>query len=102
MTRLWRVGTARNAVFFHGFVASPARKVRRLGCQRCPQSLRHAVARERFGSQSVVKGVRVSVDFLKLDCDKFAPRCGARAIWKSKSLKTERFGRLFEVQVTKN
>ena len=26
--RFWRVGSARNAVFFHSFVASPARKVR--------------------------------------------------------------------------
>ena len=26
--RIWRVGSARNAVFFHSFVASPARKVR--------------------------------------------------------------------------
>ena len=32
---------------------------------------------------------------------KFAPCCGARAIRKSKSLKTERFGRLFEVQAAK-
>ena len=26
--RIWRVGSARNAVFYHTFVASPARKVR--------------------------------------------------------------------------
>ena len=26
--RIWRVGSARNAVFYHSFVASPARKVR--------------------------------------------------------------------------
>ena len=26
--RIWRVGSARNAVFFHSFVASPTRKVR--------------------------------------------------------------------------
>ena len=40
-----------------------------------------------------------SDDFLKFKSAKFAKRCGARAIRKSKSLKTERFGRLFEVQV---
>ena len=28
MCRIWRVGSARNAVFYHSFVASPARKVR--------------------------------------------------------------------------
>ena len=32
---------------------------------------------------------------------KFAPRLPARAIWKSKSLKTESFGALLEVEVAK-
>ena len=32
---------------------------------------------------------------------KFAPRLRARTIWKSKSLKTGMFGRLFEVQAAK-
>ena len=32
---------------------------------------------------------------------KFAPRCGTRAIRKSKSLKTGMFGRLFEVQAAR-
>ena len=32
---------------------------------------------------------------------KFAPRCGARAIWKSKSLKNGRLGTLLEVQLRK-
>ena len=55
----WRVGIARNAVFFHSFVASKARKgrsekreLRRIGCPRCLQNLHHACARERFGSQN--------------------------------------------------
>ena len=55
----WRVGIARNAVFFHSFVASKARKgrsekrkLRRIGCPRCRQNLHHACARERFGSQN--------------------------------------------------
>ena len=54
-----RVGIARNAVFFHRFVASKARKgrsekreLRRIGCPRCRQNLHHACARERFGSQN--------------------------------------------------
>ena len=32
---------------------------------------------------------------------KFAPRLRARTIWKSKSLKTDRFGALLEVEVPK-
>ena len=55
-------GIAQNAVFFHSFVASQARKVstqkrelRRIGCRRRRQNLHHAVARERFGSQNRLK-----------------------------------------------
>ena len=55
----WLVGIARNALFFHSFVASKARKgrsekreLRRIGCPRCRQNLHHACARERFGSQN--------------------------------------------------
>ena len=55
----WRVGIARNAVFFRSFVASKARKgrsekreLRRIGCPRCRQNLHHACARERFGSRN--------------------------------------------------
>ena len=39
--------------------------------------------------------------FAAEDVEKFAPRLRARTIWKSKSLKTERFGALLEVQVAK-
>ena len=35
------------------------------------------------------------------DVTKFAPRLRVRAIWKSKSLKTDRFGALLEVEVLK-
>ena len=35
------------------------------------------------------------------DVTKFAPRLRARSIWKSKSLRTERFGALLEVEVGK-
>ena len=71
--RIWRVGSARNAVFFHSSVASLAGKVR---------SKEWAGAEDRL---------------LKM----WQPRLRARAIWKSKSLKAERFGALLEVEVAK-
>ena len=43
----------------------------------------------------------MSEHFWKLISTKFAPRLRARAIWKSKSLKTERFGALLEVDIDK-
>ena len=71
--RFWWVGIAQNAVFFRSFVASSAQKV---------SSSKRAGAEDRLPKMS----------------PKFAPRCGGRAIRKSKSLKTERLGRLFEVR----
>ena len=65
--RFWRVGIARNAMFFH--------------------SCGFAVAE----SQLLKTGV--AEDPLLKTSPKFAPRLRARAIWKSKSLKTERFRR---------
>ena len=59
----WRVGIARNAVFFRSFVASKARKGR---------------SEKRGGAEDRVPKMST----------KFAPRLRARAIWKSKSLKT--------------
>ena len=57
--RIWRVGSARNAMFFHSFVASLAGKVRsyeRAGAEdrllKMRKNLHHACARERFGSQN--------------------------------------------------
>ena len=86
----WRVGIARNAVFFHSFVASKARKgrsekreLRRIGCPRCRQNLHHACARERFGSQNRKK-LACSEHFWKLTSTKFAPRLRARAIFTKK------------------
>ena len=64
------------------------------------QNLHHACARERFGSQNRQK-LRGSEHFWKLKSAKFVPRLRARTIWKSKSLKTERFGALLEVEVGK-
>ena len=69
---VWRVGIARNALFFQSFVASKARKV----------SFQKRELR-RIGSA------------------KFAPRCGARAIWKPKSLKHRGFGAFFKVELRK-
>ena len=75
-------------------------RVRRIGCLRCRQNLQHACARERFGSQNRQK-LAASEHFWKLNSVKFAPRLRARAIWKSKSLKTGMAGALFEVQAAK-
>ena len=74
--RFWRVGIARNAVFFRSFVASQARKGR---------SEKRGGAEDRLPKMST----------------KFAPRLRARAIRKSKSLKTGRPGALLEVELRK-
>ena len=75
-------------------------RVRRTGCPRCQENLHHACARERFGSQNRQKPA-VSGHFLKSKSPKFAPCLRARAIWKSKSLKTGGVGAFFEVEVCK-
>ena len=76
---LWWVGIARNAVFFHSFVASKARivaskarevsfqkrELQRTGCSRCRQNLHDALV---------------------------------RPIWRSKSLKIDGPGTFFDVQ----
>ena len=72
----WRVGIAQNAVFFRSFVASTGRKGR---------FEKRGGAEDRLPKMSI----------------KFAPRLRARAIRKSKSLKTGRFGALFEVELRK-
>ena len=64
------------------------------------QNLHHACARERFGSQNRWK-LACREHFWKLTSTKFAPRLRARTIWKSKSLKTEGFGGLLEVELRK-
>ena len=74
--------------------------VRRIGCQRCRQDLRHAVARERSGSQNREK-LAGSEHLWKLRSVKCAPGCGARVIQKPKSSKHRGFGALFEVELRK-
>ena len=64
------------------------------------QNLHHACARERFGSQNHEK-LACREHFWKLTSTKFAPRLRARAIWKSKSLKTGGVGALLEVDIDK-
>ena len=72
----WRVGIARNAVFFRRFVASEARKGR---------------SEKRGGAEARLPKMST----------KFAPRLRAREIWKSKSLKTGMPGALLEVDLDK-
>ena len=74
--RFWRVGIARNAVFFRSFVASRTRKGR---------SEKRGGAKDRLPKMST----------------KFAPRLRARAIWKSRSLKTGMFRALLEIDLDK-
>ena len=71
--RFWRVGIARNAVFFHSLVASKVRKGR---------SEKRGGAKDRLPKMST----------------KIAPRLRARAIRKSKSLKAGGVGALLEVE----
>ena len=74
--RFWRVGIARNAVFFRSFAASKARKGR---------SEKRGGAKDRLPKMST----------------KFAPRLRARAIRKSKSSNAGMFGALLEVELRK-
>ena len=61
----------------------------------------HAVvARSTFGSQNV-QSTPGSDHFWKLRCRKSARRCGAKHISKSKVLKTDGLGPLFDVQMSK-
>ena len=75
-------------------------RAQRIGCGRCRRNLHHACARERFGNQNQQR-LAGSEHFLKFKSAKFAPHRCTSAIWKPKSFKTERIGRLFEVQVRK-
>ena len=58
------------------------------------------VARSTFRSQNV-QSTPGSDHFWKLRCRKSARRCGAKHIWKSKVEKTEGFGALFDVQMSR-
>ena len=77
---LWRVGIARNALFFQSFVAPPVRKAssEKRGERICT-TLWH---QSDLKSKSSKTG-SVSEHFFKLASAKFTPSCGTRAIWKS-------------------
>ena len=100
----WQVGIVRNAVFFHSFVASRARKGRsekRGGAKdRLPKMSTKFAPRLRARAIPKSKSLKLagSEHFWKLSFAKFAPRLRARAIWKSKSLKTGRPGALLDSQ----
>ena len=74
-------------------------RVRRIGCPRCRRTLHHTVARQRFALKR--HHAACSEHFWKLSSAKFAPRCGARAIWKSRMLRHSMPGALFEAQLRK-
>ena len=59
-----------------------------------------AVAQSAFASQHVKK-LPVSDQFFKSGCQKFARRCGAKYIFKSKCTKHTMLGPLFEVEMSK-
>ena len=65
------------------------------------EKLHAAVARSTFQSQNAKK-LTGSDHFLKLRCRKIARRCGEKHISKSKCQKTEGYGPLFEVAMSKN
>ena len=68
---------------------------------RCDVEKVHAVvARSTFPSENV-QNTQWSDHFLKLRCRKSARRCGAKHISKSKVLKTDGLGPLFDVQMSK-
>ena len=62
--------------------------------------MHHACAPERFGSQNRKK-LAWSEHFWKFKMPNFASRLRASTIWKSKSLKIDRFGALLEFEVGK-
>ena len=86
---------------------SKSRLVKAAGAESCGQRRNEklhaaaAVARSTFPSQNVKK-LRGSEHFLKFRCRKIARRCGEKQISKSKSLKTDGLGALFEVKMLKN
>ena len=103
--RIWRVGSARNAVFFHSFVASLAGwESQLLRTGGCGGSAAEDAAKfaPRLRARTIWKSKSLKTEssehFWKLKSPKFAPRLRARTIWKSKSLKHHGPGPLFEVQ----
>ena len=72
-----------------------------VGAERRHQKLHAAVAKSTFGRENA-QNMRCSEHFLKFRCGKIARRCGEKRILKSKCLKIDGLGALFEVQMSKN
>ena len=87
-----------------GSGGSKSRLAKAAGAEPCGQmrdeKLHAVVARRTFRSQNVQK-TPASDHFWKLRCPKSARRCGAKHISKSKVLKTDGFGPLLEVEMSK-
>ena len=103
--RFWRVGIARNAVFFRSFAASKTRKGSSEKNGSCEGSAAQdgdkictTPARESDSEVKIVKAPWVR----RWSFAKFAPRLRARAIRKPKSLKHRGFGALLEIDLDKN
>ena len=102
-----KIGKSRFTVFFPmicGSGGSKSRLAKAAGAEPAGH-MRHekvhaVVARSTFPSQNV-ESTPWSEDFWKLRCRKSARRCGAKHISKSKVLKTDGFGPLLEVQMSK-
>ena len=66
----------------------------------CGEIARRCGAKHIFKSKC--RNTQCSDHFLKLGCRKIARRCGMKHLSKSKCSKHTRFGRLFEVRMSKN
>ena len=101
-----KVGKSRNTVFpmICGSGGSKSRLAKAAGAEpaghRSDEKLHAVVARSTFPSQNV-QNTSAPDHFLKFRCRKSARRCGAKHISKSKVLKTDGLGPLFEVQMSK-
>ena len=92
-TPLWR-----EAHFQVKMYKTPQLRTAFLSCD--VEKVHAVVARSTFPSENA-QNTPTSDHFLKLRCRKSARRCGAKHISKSKVLKTEGLGPLFDVQMSK-
>ena len=102
-----KVGKSRFTVFFKWFLAPEVRKVgslkRRVRSQLAWWEMKNCTGcnpTSTFPSQKCRK-LTGSDHFWKLRCQKSARHCGAKHISESKVSKTDGFGPLFEVQMSK-
>ena len=107
--RFWRVGIARNAVFFHGFVASKVRKGMVRKARWCEGSAAQDVdkicatpARESDSEVKIVKNWRCRSTFRSGARQNLHHACPRERFGSQKSLKTGMPGPLLEVELRKN